>query len=560
MTTFLTDLKVLKKIGLVLAAIIITSLAVSVTVWVVQGKLEKSAAMTTHTYEVMGRLADIQEAMVNQETGVRGYLVSADTAFLEPKLAGEKDVLTAIAAVRELTADNAAQQERLNEVEALVKTWENDVAAKELALMSDPATYEQARALEASGAGKASMDGLRAKITQMAEAESSLLVARTEVAQNDRNFIRLVTVVGGIIIVAISAISLMILNGVLVKPLADLTRAMQDISRGVANITVPGTQRKDELGDMSRAFEANADRIARLAVEQTEGEARQVLERRQGMLDLADQFERNVGGIVELVSSAATEMQATASQLTATAQETSAQAQTVSAAAEEASTNVSSVASSAEELGASVAEISRQVERSAAKSKAAVSEAESTAVIVAELSEAATRINDIVSMISGIASQTNLLALNATIESARAGEAGKGFAVVASEVKQLASQTGKATEEITHQIAAIQSTTARAVKAISDITTSISEIDETASIIAAAVDQQSAATHEIVSSVYQASSGTTEVTSNIVGVARAADETGSGATQVLSASGELAQQAANLRTELQTFLATVRAA
>ena len=491
---------------------------------------------------------------------MRGYLVSADKNFLEPKLKGEKDVLDAIAAVRELTSDNAVQQARLTEAEALVKIWENDIAGRELALMSDPATYQEARDLESSGAGKASMDALRAKIAQMSAEEESLLVARKETANADRQLISIVTVVSGVLTLAISGIALMMINGLLVKPLIALTQAMQSISRGVANIKVPGTERKDELGDMSRAFEANADRIARLAVEQTEAEARQIRERRQGMLDLADQFERNVGGIVELVSSAATEMQATASQLTATAQEASVQAQTVSAAAEEASTNVSSVASAAEQLGASVSEISRQVELSASKSKAAVSETQSTAMIVAELSEAATRINDIVALISGIAGQTNLLALNATIESARAGEAGKGFAVVASEVKQLASQTGRATDDITKQIVAIQSTTARAVKAIGDISTSISEIDETATVISAAVDQQYSATREIVSSVHQASTGTSEVTSNITGVARAAEETGLGASQVLSASGELTQQAAHLQTELQKFLATVRAA
>ena len=560
MNSFLNDLTVLKKIGVALAAIIITSLCVSATIWIVQGKLAKSAAITTHTYEVMSKLVDVQMAMVNQETGMRGYLVSADKAFLEPKLKGEKDVVTAIAAIRELTSDNPAQQARLNEVEALAKTWQNDIAGKELALMSDPATQQQARDLEISGAGKASMDALRAKVAQMSDEESSLLIARNNAAQSDRNLIRLVTVLSGVIVLGISAFSLMVINGALVKPLIALTKAMQDISKGADNIAVPGTERKDELGDMSRAFEANADRIARLASERNEAEARQIRERRQGMLELADQFERNVGGIVELVSSAATEMQATASQLTATAQQTSSQAQSVSAAAEEASTNVSSVASSAEELGASVAEISRQVERSASKSEAAVSETQSTAIIVSELSEAAARISDIVVLISGIASQTNLLALNATIESARAGEAGKGFAVVASEVKQLASQTGKATDDITHQIAAIQETTARAVKAISDISASISEIDETASVISAAVGQQSSATREIVSSVHQASAGTSEVTSNITGVARAAEETGLGASQVYSASGELTQQATRLQTELQSFLATVRAA
>jgi methyl-accepting chemotaxis protein len=348
-----------------------------------------------------------------------------------------------------------------------------------------------------------------------------------------------------------------------IRPLGRMTSFMGVLASGDTTAEVPDRGRKDEIGAMAAAVQVfkngmihNGELEAEAAQARLDTEA----QRKAGMRRLADDFEAAVGGIVEMVASAAVEMQATAQQLTATAQETAAQAGSVSGAAEEAGTNVASVASAAEELGASVGEIGRQVARSSDQARTAVAEAETTAGIVKELSEAATRIDGIVEMISGIAGQTNLLALNATIEAARAGEAGKGFAVVAQEVKILAEQTAKATAEIGQQIAGIQATTDRSVKAIASISGTIRTISETSAAIASAVEQQGAATREIVQAVTQASVGTSEVNANISGVARAAEEAGAGATQVLTASSELARQSETLRREVRTFLATVRAA
>jgi methyl-accepting chemotaxis protein len=366
---------------------------------------------------------------------------------------------------------------------------------------------------------------------------------------------------------ALTALACFVIGFIMIRtisvPITRMSGVMQKLADGDTNVTIPNVGERNEIGVMGGTVEVFKDNMIKTrALEEETRQAREDAEvqRKKTMYDLADQFENAVGGIVEMVSSAATEMQATASQLTSSAQESAAQATSVSAAAEEAGTNVTSVAGSAEELGASVSEISRQVEHSSVKAREAVIEADATAAIVQELSEAADRINGIVDMITGIASQTNLLALNATIESARAGEAGRGFAVVASEVKALASQTGRATAEISQHIASIQSTTKRAVEAISNITGTIRDINDSSSTIAAAVEQQGSATNEIVQAVNQASMGTQEVTSNITGVARMAEETGAGAAQVLSASGELAQQAANLRTQINSFLAHVRAA
>jgi len=271
-------------------------------------------------------------------------------------------------------------------------------------------------------------------------------------------------------------------------------------------------------------------------------------------------FESMIGKVVEVVSAASTELEASAGTLSSTAERSQQLTTAVAAASEEASTNVQSVASATEEMALSVTEISRQVQDSARMANEAVDQARKTNDRVGELSKAASRIGDVVELINTIAGQTNLLALNATIEAARAGEAGRGFAVVASEVKALAEQTAKATGEIGQQVTGIQAATLESVNAIREISGTIEKLSEISSTIAAAVEEQGAATQEISRNVQQAAQGTQQVSSNITDVQRGAGETGSASSQVLSAAQSLSRDSNRLKLEVGKFLNSVRAA
>jgi methyl-accepting chemotaxis protein len=364
--------------------------------------------------------------------------------------------------------------------------------------------------------------------------------------------------------VLVGAFSFWVVGLRVAAPLRRLTEALNALAAGKTDVTIPAQTRGDEIGDISRAVK----RIEENAIERAEREKRQEeesrhraeAEKKQAMAQLADQFEASVGTVVTIVSAAATELEVAAQTLNVTLEETNTQATTVAAAATQASTNVETVAAACEELAASVREIGQQVSQSSQVSARAVSNAEQTQVTAEGLVATTQKIGEVVNLIQEIAGQTNLLALNATIEAARAGEAGKGFAVVASEVKNLASQTAKATEGITQQIVEVQEVTQRTVGAIKEIAQVITESQQIASSIALSVEQQDAATQEIARNVQQASAGTQEVSGAIVQVSQAASEGGSAATQVLSSAQELSQSAARLQAEVEGFLARVRAA
>ena len=347
------------------------------------------------------------------------------------------------------------------------------------------------------------------------------------------------------------------------RPLNQLGARMQALADGSLEAEIPGVGRGDEIGAMAatvQIFKDNAVRIRGLEKAEAETQARAAAERRAAMEGIASDFERSVNGIVRSVSAAAAGMQATAQSMTSTASDASARAATVGAASDSASSNVGTVAAAAEELSSSVTEISRQVTRSSEIANKAVSDAERTNATVQVLSTGAEKIGEVVKLIHSIAAQTNLLALNATIEAARAGESGRGFAVVASEVKALANQTAKATEEISAQVAAMQSSTSDAVAAINGITQTIGQMSEITIGISAAIEEQGAATREIARNIQSVATGSSEISAHIGGVTTAAAATGSAASDVLANARELDNQSGMLRNAVDGFLAKVRAA
>lgn len=346
------------------------------------------------------------------------------------------------------------------------------------------------------------------------------------------------------------------------QPIEKLKAVMEGLARNDLRAEVPGAARRDEIGMMAKAvevFKINAVEVERLRAERAEAEHRAAEQRRRDMHRLADNFESAVGEIVQIVSSAAAEMEVSANSLAVTAEKAAELSTVVASAAEEASTNVRSVAVASEEMARSVNDISRQVQESARIASHAVEQAEETNNRVVKLSAAASKIGDVVNLINVIAEQTNLLALNATIEAARAGAAGRGFGVVAAEVKSLAEQTARATGEIGQQISSIQVATGDSVEAIKDITDTINRVSEISSAIASAIEQQGAATHQIAYNVQRASVGTSTVASNISDVRRGSTETGTASTQVSSAAQSLSIESNRLKDEVGNFLRTVRA-
>jgi methyl-accepting chemotaxis protein len=363
-------------------------------------------------------------------------------------------------------------------------------------------------------------------------------------------------------LVALSALLAVLIGRSIAGPVVAMTTAMRKLAAGDKTAVIPARDNTDEIGEMAQALEVFKENMLKAdeAAAEQQVEQQRKATRQAAVEGQIASFDNSVRGMLDMLASASTELQATAGSMSATAEETSRQSTAVAAASEQASANVQTIAAATEELSASISEIASQVGKSSNIAAAAVADAERSNATMQDLAQAAQKIGDVVKLITDIASQTNLLALNATIEAARAGDAGKGFAVVASEVKNLANQTAQATEEIAAQINAIQAATGQAVTAIGSVSGTISTMNEISTAIAAAMEEQGATTHEITRNAQDAARGTNDVSSSISSVTQAAGETGAASTQVLSSAGELGRQAETLRQKVDTFLAEIRAA
>jgi len=492
------------------------------------------------------------------------HILTSDEAGMAEVERGMENDLAEIDKDRRAYEPLISSPEERAEYEAFTRQW-NDYMEVHAALLklSRANQTEQASKLYKGEASKA-FRATDAALQKLVDINVAGADAASKDAAASYGSARVMTMVFAAIAVSIALGAMAFVMFGIARPLLALVGSMRRLGDGDFSVVLPGLGRKDEIGAMAGAvemFKVKAEERARQEAEAQAAADRAAAERRRSeMRRLADDFEAAVGEIVDTVSSASTELEAAATTLTRTAETTQKLSTAVAAASEQASANVQSVATASEEMATSVSEIGRQVQESSRISGEAVTQAQTTDERINHLSQAANRIGDVTQLITTIAEQTNLLALNATIEAARAGEAGKGFAVVAQEVKQLASQTAKATHEISTQIAEMQSATQHSVGAIKEIGGTIARISEIATTIASAVEEQGAATHEITRNVQQAATGTTQVANNITDVSRGAAETGTASTQVLSSARSLANDSNRLKLELGKFLATVRAA
>lgn len=382
-------------------------------------------------------------------------------------------------------------------------------------------------------------------------------------AEADEKFaLKLLIIISLIALVFGTISSIFLVRRTVSRPLSEVAQGLEALTAGDLSKDLK-IHRDDEIGAVARAYAVFKDTMSRtkeLEAEQERLKQQAEVEKRELMNGLADEFDASIHGIIQSVSSASTELDATAQSMLAISEQTGSQAGAVASASEEASTNVQTVAAATEEMTASINEINEQMSRASQSSKIAVETVDTTNAKIGQLAETADAISEVVQMISDIAEQTNLLALNATIEAARAGEAGKGFAVVASEVKELASQTAKATEGINRQIDEIQTATKDAVVSMDDISKVVRQLDEASTVIAAAMEEQGATTKEISHNVQEAATGTNAVSTNIAGVSQAVQESGAASQQVTTAASELSQQSEVLKNKVEEFIQRVRAA
>ncbi|TRL36872.1 HAMP domain-containing protein [Rhizobium straminoryzae] len=589
----LENARIISKIAVVIAALIVVSLIISVVSYRSSSIQSANAYMTDHTYEVMSKVNGALAAMIDQETGMRGFLLAGDRKFLEPQIAGAAAFSENLAAAQKLTADNPAQQTRLKEMAALAETWTSKVVTAETKLMSDPATHDQARQIEISGAGKASMDAIRGKVKELLDAETSLLAVRKTAAIEAGELARTTATMGGIGMIAISGFGLLMLNGALVRPLTRINASMLTLARGQNDITIPGRGRKDEIGEMAEAVETfrqtavnklESDRQAAEArttseadrarnAEMTRQRASEMEQATQGLAEglrqlsdgnlafqLATPFASDFEGLRRDFNAAVARLGDTLSQVAVSAGAIDSGSREMSDSANDLSRRTEQQAASLEETAAALDQITANVSSSSKRTEEARSvaieanrSAHQSGQVVANavdamqrIEQSSNQISNIIGVIDEIAFQTNLLALNAGVEAARAGEAGKGFAVVAQEVRELAQRSAQAAKEIKDLIRTSATEVDNGVRLVTETGTALKVIEGHVVAINTQLDA-------IATSAREQSVGLSEVNTAVNQMDQVTQQNAAMVEEATAASSHLAGEADKLRVLIASF-------
>lgn len=558
----LENFKISHKLAICFSVVIVTTILTAVLAFTAMEQIKSAEVESKKAVQLRETYFEFERAYALKRQGLLYYLLTGDRSGLAQFEGMTSKIDAAVQSLRDQSKGMPSISELVERLVLDFENWREVYAVEQVRLMRHYLTVNQARAIEVTGEPQIAID----RFTETAaELENEIAAISSEAVSWRVNALEsfsvtMIASIGAVVLVAL--VSAFTMSRSIASPIGSMTALMVRMADGDLDVTVSGTERKDEIGRMAAAVEIfKRNGIEQRDQKQKALEAEKLAEqneRHRRMEGYVRRFDEEVQSALKIVDEAVDSVQHSSETMSTNAQSTSDLSRDAAAAITEANANIQTVASATSELSSSINEISTQVSQVSAVSRAAVSEVDATNTRVGALNDAAESIGQVIQIIDEIAGQTNLLALNATIEAARAGEAGKGFAVVANEVKSLATQTSKATEEISQKIAEIQSETIGAADAVLGIGRTINKIDELTAIVASAVEEQGAATNEIAQNIEQAASGAQTVAKAVETVSAAAGETGELADSQQTVVAELRERNHKLKDEIDQFLGNVR--